>query len=93
MTVKSSMTYTKNPPFHGIDPSWAAFGSVPVTHTPSDLCAPTLLTSLKVQSPKDAKQLTEVEELAYKEECGRVCDCVDGSVVFGLWRRVLEVAD
>jgi len=59
----------KKPAFYGIDPSWAAFDPVPVIHTPTygDLCAPALLTSLKVQSQKDTKQLTEAKELAYKE--------------------------
>ena len=31
------------------------------------MCAPALLSALKVQSQKDTKQLTEAKEIAYKE--------------------------
>lgn len=59
----------KKAAFYKIDPAWAAFDPVPVINTPTygDLCAPTLLTALKVQSQRDTKQLTEAKELAYKE--------------------------
>ncbi|KAG6877276.1 hypothetical protein C0993_008924, partial [Termitomyces sp. T159_Od127] len=59
----------KKAAFYKIDPSWAAIDPVPVISTPTygDLCAPALLSSLKVQSQKDTKQLTEAKEIAYKE--------------------------
>lgn len=59
----------KKAAFYGIDPAWVAFDPVPVIHTPAygDLCAPALLTALKIQSQKDTKQLTEAKEIAYKE--------------------------
>ncbi|GLB44645.1 putative class-I aminoacyl-tRNA synthetase family protein [Lyophyllum shimeji] len=59
----------KKAAFYKIDPSWAAIDPVPVISTPTygDLCAPTLLQQLKIQSQKDTKQLAEAKELAYKE--------------------------
>lgn len=59
----------KKAAFYKIDPSWAAIDPVPVISTPTygDLCAPALLTALKIQSQKDTKQLLEAKEIAYKE--------------------------
>ncbi|KAF8064193.1 hypothetical protein FPV67DRAFT_1584778 [Lyophyllum atratum] len=59
----------KKAAFYKIDPSWAAIDPVPVISTPTygDLCAPALLTQMKIQSQKDTKQLAEAKEIAYKE--------------------------
>ncbi|KAG6860497.1 hypothetical protein C0995_010483 [Termitomyces sp. Mi166 len=59
----------KKAAFYKIDPSWASIDPVPVISTPTygDMCAPALLSALKVQSQKDTKQLTEAKEIAYKE--------------------------
>lgn len=59
----------KKATFYKIDPSWAAIDPVPVISTPTygDLCAPALLTAMKIQSQKDTKQLAEAKEVAYKE--------------------------
>ncbi|KAG5339737.1 hypothetical protein C0989_003925 [Termitomyces sp. Mn162] len=59
----------KKAAFYKIDPSWASIDPTPVISTPTygDMCAPALLSALKVQSQKDTKQLTEAKEIAYKE--------------------------
>jgi leucyl-tRNA synthetase len=59
----------KKPEFYGIQKEWAELEIVPIVETPSygDLCAKTLVEKLKINSPKDTKQLAEAKELAYKE--------------------------
>ena len=59
----------KKSDFYGIKKEWAELEIVPIIQTPSygDLTAPFLVKKLKIASPKDAKQLLEAKELAYKE--------------------------
>ncbi|KAF7320806.1 hypothetical protein HMN09_00167000 [Mycena chlorophos] len=59
----------KKPAFYGIQPEWARFAPMPVIQTPEygDLIAPELVKRMKIQSQKDAKQLAEAKEIAYKE--------------------------
>ncbi|TIC23753.1 leucyl-tRNA synthetase [Wallemia mellicola] len=63
------MELRKKAEFYGIDPAWVSHDIIPVLKTPSfgDLTAKTLCEKFKVQSPKDAKNLAEAKELAYKE--------------------------
>ena len=48
---------------------WAAIDPIPVLSTPAygEMSAPVLVKKLKINSPKDAKQLAEAKEAAYKE--------------------------
>lgn len=59
----------KKAEYYGIQKEWAELEIVSVITTPSygDLTAPFLVKKLKISSPKDAKQLEEAKELAYKE--------------------------
>ncbi|KAK4667545.1 cytosolic leucyl tRNA synthetase [Podospora pseudopauciseta] len=58
----------KKADFYGIKKEWAELEIIPIIQTPtSDLLAPYLVKKLKIASPKDAKQLLEAKELAYKE--------------------------
>ncbi|KAK1754414.1 leucine--tRNA ligase, cytoplasmic [Echria macrotheca] len=58
----------KKADFYGIKKEWAELEIIPIIQTPtSDLLAPYLVKKLKISSPKDAKQLLEAKELAYKE--------------------------
>ncbi|KAG6864507.1 hypothetical protein C0991_009022 [Blastosporella zonata] len=59
----------KKAAFYKIEPEWAAIDPIPVISTPTygEMCAPALLTALKIQSQKDVKQLVEAKEIAYKE--------------------------
>lgn len=59
----------KKAEYYGIKKEWAELEIFPIIDTPSygDLCAPFLVKKLKISSPKDAKQLQEAKELAYKE--------------------------
>ncbi|KAK3939257.1 leucine--tRNA ligase, cytoplasmic [Diplogelasinospora grovesii] len=58
----------KKADFYGIKKEWAELEIFPIIQTPtSDLLAPYLVKKLKIASPKDAKQLLEAKELAYKE--------------------------
>ncbi|KAJ7058263.1 hypothetical protein C8F01DRAFT_1150205 [Mycena amicta] len=59
----------KKPAFYNIQPEWARFPPTPVINTPAygDLIAPELVKRMKIQSQKDAKQLAEAKEIAYKE--------------------------
>ncbi|KAK3951887.1 hypothetical protein QBC32DRAFT_153395 [Pseudoneurospora amorphoporcata] len=58
----------KKPEFYGIQKEWVDKEIISVIKTPtSDLLAPYLVKKLKINSPKDAKQLLEAKELAYKE--------------------------
>ncbi|KAK4700721.1 leucyl-tRNA synthetase, partial [Phenoliferia sp. Uapishka_3] len=65
----TSLDLRKKAEYYKIDPAWCALEPVPVLSTPSygDLTAKTLCEQLRIQSPKDAKQLAEAKELAYKE--------------------------
>lgn len=59
----------KKADYYGIEKAWVELEIIPIISTPTygDLCAPTLVKKLKINSPKDAKQLEEAKELAYKE--------------------------
>jgi leucyl-tRNA synthetase len=59
----------KKADFYKIKKEWAELEILPIIHTPAygDLTAKYLVESMKINSPKDAKQLTEAKELAYKE--------------------------
>lgn len=63
------MDLRKKPDFYKIDLKWAAIDPVPVISTPTygEMTAPALVQKLKIQSAKDAKQLAEAKEIAYKE--------------------------
>ena len=59
----------KKADYYGIQKEWAELEVFPIIETPSygDLCAPFLVKKMKINSPKDTKQLDEAKELAYKE--------------------------
>ena len=59
----------KKADYYGIKKEWAELEIVPIIETPTygNLTAPTLVRQMKINSPKDAKQLAEAKELAYKE--------------------------
>lgn len=59
----------KKADYYGIKKEWAELEIVPIIDTPSygNLAAPFLVKKLKINSPKDAKQLSEAKDLAYKE--------------------------
>jgi leucyl-tRNA synthetase len=59
----------KKPEFYNIDPEWVQAESAAVINTPTygDRTGPALIEQLKINSPKDTKQLAEAKELAYKE--------------------------
>lgn len=59
----------KKADYYGIKKEWAELEIIPIIDTPSygDLAAPFLVKKMKINSPKDAKQLAEAKELAYKE--------------------------
>ena len=63
------MELRKKPEHYKIDPTWAAIDPIPVLSTPAygEMSAPVLVKKLKINSPKDAKQLAEAKEAAYKE--------------------------
>jgi leucyl-tRNA synthetase len=64
-----TMDLSKKADFYKIKSEWVPTDILPIIETPSygNLTAPTLVKKLKINSPKDAKQLTEAKELAYKE--------------------------
>lgn len=59
----------KKAEYYGIEKKWAELEIPPIIETPSygNLTAPFLVKKLKINSPKDAKQLSEAKDLAYKE--------------------------
>lgn len=59
----------KKADYYGIKKEWAELEIIEIIETPSygRLTAKTLVEKLKINSPKDAKQLAEAKELAYKE--------------------------
>lgn len=65
----TSLDLRKKADYYKIDPAWVALDAFPVITTPSygNLTAKTLCEQLKINSPKDHKQLAEAKELAYKE--------------------------
>lgn len=59
----------KKAEYYGIQKEWAELEIPPIIETPSygNLAAPFLVKKMKINSPKDAKQLSEAKDLAYKE--------------------------
>lgn len=59
----------KKAEYYGIKKEWVHLEITPIIETPSygGLTAPTLISQLKISSPKDAKQLAQAKDLAYKE--------------------------
>lgn len=59
----------KKAEYYGIQKEWAELEIIPIIDTPSygNLTAKFLVESMKINSPKDAKQLAEAKDLAYKE--------------------------
>ena len=65
----TSIDLLKKHEYYKISPEWISFAPVPVLSTPTygDLTAPALVTKMKINSPKDTKQLADAKEIAYKE--------------------------
>jgi len=63
------MDLVKKADYYGIKKEWAELEPIPIIETPSygNLTAKFLVESMKINSPKDAKQLAEAKDLAYKE--------------------------
>lgn len=59
----------KKAEYYGIQKEWAELEILPIIETPSygNLTAPFLVKKMKINSPKDTKQLSEAKDLAYKE--------------------------
>ena len=59
----------KKADYYGIQKEWAELEIPPIIETPSygNLTAKFLVEKMKINSPKDAKQLAEAKDLAYKE--------------------------
>lgn len=59
----------KKADYYGIKKEWAELEMPEIIQTPTygNLTAKTLVEKMKINSPKDAKQLAEAKELAYKE--------------------------
>ncbi len=59
---------SKKAPFYNIDPDWVCQDILPIIDTPEygNTIAPALIKKLKINSPKDERQLAEAKELAYK---------------------------
>ncbi|MCJ1309094.1 cytosolic leucyl tRNA synthetase [Agyrium rufum] len=59
----------KKAEYYGIKKEWAELEIPPIIETPSygNLTAQFLVEKMKINSPKDAKQLAEAKDLAYKE--------------------------
>ena len=57
------------PEYYGIEKEWVQPEIIPIVKTEKygDKCAEFLVNDLKIQSPKDAVQLAQAKELAYKE--------------------------
>ena len=64
----TTMDLSKKAAFYGIQKEWVIDDILPIIKTPSsDLIAKYLCEKMKINSPKDAKQLAEAKEQAYKE--------------------------
>lgn len=59
----------KKADYYGIKKEWAELEIIPIIDTPNygNKIAETLVKQMKINSPKDAKQLAEAKEIAYKE--------------------------
>ncbi|KAI5950943.1 CDC60 [Candida jiufengensis] len=60
---------SNKPEYYKIEKDWVKTEIIPIVHTDKygDKCAEFLVNDLKIQSPKDAVQLAEAKESAYKE--------------------------
>lgn len=67
------------PEYYGIEKEWVNTDILPIIETQKygNKCAEYLVNQLKIQSPKDAVQLAEAKELAYKE------GFYNGKMIFG----------
>jgi leucyl-tRNA synthetase len=65
----TSLDLAKKAAYYSLDPSWIPSEAIPVLSTPTygNLTAQKLCEEMKIQSPKDLKQLAEAKEVAYKE--------------------------
>lgn len=63
------MDLAKKADYYGIKKEWAELEIPPIIETPSygNITAKFLVEKMKINSPKDAKQLAEAKDLAYKE--------------------------
>ncbi|KAL6717375.1 cytosolic leucyl tRNA synthetase [Lecanora helva] len=63
------MDLAKKAEYYGIQKEWAELEIPPIIETPSygNITAKFLVEKMKINSPKDAKQLAEAKDLAYKE--------------------------
>lgn len=63
------MDLAKKADYYGIRKEWAQLEILPIIQTPSygNTTAKFLVEKMKINSPKDAKQLAEAKDLAYKE--------------------------
>ncbi|KAA1070699.1 cytosolic leucyl tRNA synthetase [Puccinia graminis f. sp. tritici] len=62
------MHLRKKAAYYGLDPAWVSLDPIPVLSTPEfgEMSAPKLVSTLKIDSPKDAAKLAEAKERAYK---------------------------
>ncbi|KAI9665703.1 MAG: cytosolic leucyl tRNA synthetase [Bathelium mastoideum] len=71
------MDLIKKSDYYGIQKEWAELEILPIIETPSygNLSAKFLVEKMKINSPKDAMQLAEAKDLAYKEGYyqGKMC--------------------
>lgn len=74
-----TLELSKKAAFYRIDPQWVCQDILPIIDTPEygNTIAPTLVKKLKINSPKDERQLLEAKELAYKT------GFYQGTMVFG----------
>jgi leucyl-tRNA synthetase len=63
------MDLQKKAEYYKIDKEWASLDILPIIETPTygNLTAKYLVENMKINSPKDVKQLAEAKDLAYKE--------------------------
>ncbi|KAJ9621979.1 cytosolic leucyl tRNA synthetase [Taxawa tesnikishii (nom. ined.)] len=76
------MDLAKKTEYYGIKKEWAELEMIPIIDTPSygNVTAKYLVEKMKINSPKDAKQLAEAKELAYKEGFYK------GTMVYGQYK-------
>ncbi|WAQ91731.1 hypothetical protein PtA15_15A122 [Puccinia triticina] len=62
------MHLRKKAAYYGLDPAWVSLDPIPVLSTPEfgEMSAPKLVSTLKIDSPKDTAKLAEAKERAYK---------------------------
>ncbi|KAH9442430.1 hypothetical protein Pst134EB_028682 [Puccinia striiformis f. sp. tritici] len=62
------MHLRKKAAYYNLDPVWVSLDPIPVLSTPEfgEMSAPKLISTLKIDSPKDATKLAEAKERAYK---------------------------